>query len=355
MRRFNHLFIFWFALLCVVLIPVTVVFAGSDSEHPESKSIITGVAVTPKNFPSHTVKDIDDAFQTAAEIGSHAVFIYQWGRLDFKIARMMMAKAKAEGLVPILGLSPTTLDQERKELDLPPEVRRRAGSNISFANPIIRNAFLKTAKDLAIMKPRYLCLATEINFLVLQRLTEYLHFASLYKEAYQAVKKVSPQTDVFVTFQWELMRIVDAKKPEDLKEHSNVIDIFRPELDLIGLTTYPAAFHPSPGKLPNDYYSWIYHHIAKEEKILLMEVGWPTSGVGTVGEQAAFIGRLPSLLEDMNIIGLEWALLHDVNLAEFDANLNTVGLITDTGKKKPGFSIFKALKKVLNIHLEVKK
>jgi len=59
---------------------------------------------------------------------------------------------------------------------------------------------------------------------------------------------------------------------------------------------------------------------------------------------AAGIGRLPSLLEDMEIVGLEWALLHDVSLAQFDANLNTVGLITSRGQKKPGFNVFRALK-----------
>jgi hypothetical protein len=58
----------------------------------------------------------------------------------------------------------------------------------------------------------------------------------------------------------------------------------------------------------------------------------------------AFIGRLPSLLENMKIIGLEWALLYDVNLAEFDANLNTVGLITNTGRRKPGYSVLKTLR-----------
>ena len=79
-------------------------------------------------------------------------------------------------------------------------------------------AFVKSAKALARMYPPYLCLATEINFLALQRLNEYLHFASLYKEAYQAVKQVSPKTKVFVSFQWEWVRILDDREPHKIKE-----------------------------------------------------------------------------------------------------------------------------------------
>jgi hypothetical protein len=41
---------------------------------------------------------------------------------------------------------------------------------------------------------------------------------------------------------------------------------------------------------------------------------------------------------------IAWALLHDVNLAAFDTNLNTVGLIRNNGQKKKGFDEFKSLR-----------
>ena len=303
----------------------------------------TAIAITPRNFPSHTAADVEHAFKVAAEISSHAVFIYQWHELNIDVVRLMVAKSKKSGLKPILGLSPTTLDQGRKELDLPPDVRRKAGLSVSFANPIIRKAFIKTAIALARLRPPYLCLATEINFLAMQRLNEYLHFASLYQEAYRAVKQLSPQTKVFVSFQWEWMRILDAREPHKIKEHSKVIEIFRPRLDVVGFTTYPSPFHASPEKLPHDYYFWMYRHINHSDEVLLMEVGWPTGGSGNNIEQQAFIQRLPELLSRVNVSVIAWALLHDVGMAEFDANLNTVGLITRNGDKKPGYTNFKAL------------
>ena len=317
---------------------------GPVAHDPASYKATPAVAMTPRNFPDHTIADVKDALRLTKSLGDHTVFIYQWQHLDLKVAKLMINMSRETGLIPILGLSPTTLDQGRKELDLPEDVRRRAGDAISFANPVIRQAFKKTAVELARLKPAYLCLATEINFLAMQRLPEYLHFAGLYKEAYRQVKQVSPDTKVFVSFQWEWMRIVDAKEPLKIKEHSKVIDIFRPELDVVGLTTYPSPFHKSPADLVPDYYSWVYRHARKTDEILLMEVGWPTGGTGSESEQLAYIQRLPALLEQVDVSVVAWALLHDIELAEFDADLNTVGLITKRGHKKPGFEGFKALR-----------
>jgi hypothetical protein len=74
-----------------------------------------------------------------------------------------------------------------------------------------------------------------------------------------------------------------------------------------------------------------------------MEVGWPIGGSGSELEQQAFIQELPKLLGGVKVSVTAWALLHDVSLSEFDANLNKVGLITNSGRKKPGYTDFKNL------------
>jgi hypothetical protein len=303
--------------------------------------VARGVAITPRNFPNQTAADVDEAFRLAREVGQQAVFIYQWGDLDLNVVKMMFVKAGQAGLTPVLGLSPTTLGQGRKELDLPAAVRRQAGASLSFSNPAVRVAYVQAATDFAQLHPPYLCLATEINLLAIQRLPEYLHFIDVYKEAYRAVKQVSPRTKVFVTFQWEWMRILDAREPDRIAEHSKVIQIFRPELDLIGLTTYPSPFHESPAQLPPDYYTWLFRHIAPSDPVMLMEIGWPTSGSGSEAEQVAFIKRLPNLLKGIHLEGMDWALLHDVQIGAFDADLNTVGLRYRDGRPKPGFEAFR--------------
>ena len=302
-----------------------------------------GIAVTPRNFPNFTSADVDEAFEQAQTLGQQAVFIYQWSQLDLDVVRLMLAKARQHNLIPILGLSPTSLGKGRKEIDAPSAVRVQAGTELSFANPVVRRAYIKEARALAKLKPPYLCLATEINLLGLQRLPEYLQFVTLYKEAYQAVKRVSPQTKVFVSFQWEWVRILDAKDAGRLAEHSKLIDIFRPRLDLVAFTTYPSAFYAAPAQLPADYYTWMSHHLPPHEPVMFMEVGWPTAGNGSETEQRDFIARLPELMKGINVIGLEWALLHDVQVGAFDANLNSVGLRYRDDRPKPGYDRFRSV------------
>jgi hypothetical protein len=79
------------------------------------------------------------------------------------------------------------------------------------------------------------------------------------------------------------------------------------------------------------------------DPVLIMEAGWPTSGSGNEAEQVAFLERLPRLLKGINLVGLEWALLHDVQIGAFDANLNTVGLRYRDGRPKPGYDRFRVL------------
>lgn len=302
-----------------------------------------GIAVTPANFPDFTVEDVDHAFTVAKEVGDYAVFIYQWGRLDPRVPRLMVEKARRTGLQPIIGLSPTTLGEGRKELDLPAGIRRRAGPHISFANPVIREALKETARQLARLQVPYLCLATEINFLAMQRLDEFVHFARLYHETHALVKRISPGTRVFVSFQWEWMRILDSRAPDRIANHRKIVDIFRPNLDVVGLSSYPAFFHDSPDDMVPDYFTWLAHHVRPTDEIVLMEVGWPTAGSGTELEQRQFVRDLPGLLDGVNVSVVAWALLHDVGLEEFDDNLNSVGLITTDDRRKPAFDDFRKL------------
>ena len=71
-----------------------------------------------------------------------------------------------------------------------------------------------------------------------------------------------------------------------------------------------------------------------------MEAGWPTQGHGNELEQIQYIAKLNDLLKAVDVEILAWALLHDVNLGEFDANLNSVGLIYQDGRFKPGLKAF---------------
>jgi len=335
--------------LAFLLLATLLAAPGAPVDAREGAAPHLGVAVTPRNFPSHTARDVDEAFASAAQLGDHAVFIHQWSELDPATARRLVEKARAAGLEPILGLSPTALAGGRRDLDLPWQVRLLAGRPTSFANPLIRTTFQTAARALAALAPRYLCLAPEINLLAMQRPDEFREFVAAYKAAYREVKRVSPHTRVFVSFQWEWMRILDATEPDRIAEHTRVVDAFRPELDLVAITTYPAPFHAAPENLPANYYAWIGRHVRPSDEVLVMEAGWPTAGAGSETEQIRFIRRLPELLRNVRVIGVDWALLHDVDHPAFDANLNSVGLIRRDGRRKPSYDAFRSLRGAIPI------
>ena len=73
---------------------------------------------------------------------------------------------------------------------------------------------------------------------------------------------------------------------------------------------------------------------------MFMELGWPSRATGNQSEQMAFLRRLPDLYRGMRIEMIAWSLLHDVNLSEFDDNLNATGLILSNGKPKPALQEF---------------
>jgi hypothetical protein len=296
----------------------------------------TGVALTPRNFPLHSPEDVRAMFDEAREFGDFAVFIYQWSQPDFlSVAKIMIDESRKRGYTPIVGLSPTVLRGARDEWDVPEAVRRAVKGKLSMTNPALHLDFTLKAIELAKLTPDYLCLAPEINFMAFKDIEEYVAFAKVYKKLYPVIKKESPNTKVFVSWQWDFYRIMDDRDPTKIKENSKLIDIFRPELDLVAFTSYPADHFSSPDGIPSDYYARIYDHVQRGDEVMFMEIGWPTTGKGSESEQVEFIERLPGLMKNVQPRVLAWSLLHDVRGSGLDRDLATTGLRSSDGKPKP--------------------
>ena len=311
---------------------------------PAGESMSFGVAPTPRNFPAHSREDIQDMFKRSAELGSHAMFIYQWSQADlFDVAGNMTALAKAQGLTVTLSLSPTKLDK-RGEPDLPQALRERCAPQVSFANPLLSAEFSAAAVRLASLKPAYLCLATEINFLAIADIKEYVAFAAACHRAYPLIKAASPQTQVYVSFQWDIFRLMDTREPAKIDEHSKLIDVFRPALDTVAFTSYPAEITGTPAAMPPDYYAGILRHVKASDTVIFSELGWPSGGKGSEAQQAEFIRRLPALMEKVRPKVVVWSLLHDVNHPALGVSLSSTGLRTSRGEEKAAWSAWRRLR-----------
>jgi len=327
------------ALILGLSLVATVTFLSAAGPFPG-----TGVALTPRHFPKHTPADVQDMFEKGKPLGRYSVAIYQWSQPDMlSVAEQILSASRAAGYTPILALSPTTLSDMRGKLDLPSDVRKAAGSNLSFLNPKIHLPYSAAAASLAKLKPPYLCLATEINLFEFSGIDEYIRFAAVYKKLYAELKKISPNTKIFVSFQWDFFQIMAQREPNRIKEHTKLIEIFRPELDVVAFTSYPSDHFKTPADIPATYYERILDHVKKTEEIHFMEIGWPTNGSGTEAEQVEFIKRLPTLMARVQPKVVAWSLLHDVGGTVMGQDLTSTGLLTNDGRPKPGFQAFKEI------------
>src|SRR5690606_16814461 len=85
----------------------------------------------------------------------------------------------------------------------------------TLAAPELRDAFVEEARFIARnMRPDYLVLGTEVNATYERNPEGYFAFVEAYQQAYMAVKEASPDTSVFVTFQYEeLLGVVPELPP----------------------------------------------------------------------------------------------------------------------------------------------
>jgi hypothetical protein len=156
------------------------------------------------------------------------------------------------GLDAIYVVDPLNGLDRRQFAGLPSDL-----TGADFRNPIVRAAYqnfaLRLAKD---FHPRFLGLASEINTYADAFPGDFPNFLSLYRETYQKIKTESPETKVFVTFQWEDLNEYDATglgRGASIKWEA--IEAFEPDLDVWAISTYPFIAFSSAAGIPKDYYS----------------------------------------------------------------------------------------------------
>ena len=309
-------------LLALLLGALAAAFAcpGIAQEKPAAR---TGVVLTPKNFPHHGLDDLADMVDRAAAVGSFAIARLDWSDANLsQAARLLAGLAVQRNLAPVIALSPFKADDELRAARLAPP-SSLAGGRPSFEDPYIAAAFAQTALELAELRPPYLSLAGNVN---LVSAAERAAFARVYRDLYPRIKKISPDTKVFVAFHWEGPRERAMTEP------------FRGQLDLLAFSSEPHRRFARPGAIPAGYYAGM---AAFGRAPLLLEVGWPSEGRSGEADQAAFIRDLPRLAAAAKPAMLAWNFLHDVKvLLFFTARF---GLLAADGAEKPAFGAFRDL------------
>lgn len=239
------------------------------------------------------------------------------------------------------------------------------GWEASFANPDIRAAFRNyTLRIVREFRPRYLGLASEINTYQDTHPDDFPYYLSLYNEVYALVKAEAPETQIFVTFQWEelnnLMPTVAQGEPYEINWHQ--MEQFEPNLDLWVISSYPFVVFPSGAEIPDDYYSPLLARTSKP--VAVAEGGYTSEPVGPFPgdpqSQVDYLNAIHSQLGGERLVFWIYLLINDFDINSYAPLLEehgqgddietlgmfaSVGLTTSERVPKPALEVWDSFRK----------
>jgi hypothetical protein len=155
------------------------------------------------------------------------------------------------------------------------------------------------------------------------------NFISLYNEIYALVKAEAPETQIFVTFQWDDLNNMfpqpeeGDRKPFDTNWEQ--VEAFEPNLDLWVISTYP-YFIFNNQEIPADYYTPL---LARTDKQLAVaEGGFSSQAVGPMHgspeSQVAFLNAIHTQLGPRLVFWVN-TLFNDLNIDSYAKQMRKDG------------------------------
>jgi hypothetical protein len=283
-----------------------------------------------------------DAFKLAGQLGEMILIqrappwedFLPGGSVSPRTERLTLIErqlAQENNVKLMLAVDPTLPSDRGTLAGLPP---RLAGQD--FANPELRSAFVSYAKYLALnYKPAYLALGVEVDLIFANRGdASFRNFTSLYFEAYDAVKEVSPDTKVFPTFQYEnLLGILSNPPTQPLW---SLVARFQPKIDVLAVSSFPQSAFGSIQDVPGDYFDALKGRF--DLPVAFFSVGWPSvvSGQSDEISQLAFLQRMVAAADRLESPFLVWFLAEDPPAPADNGStkLSTMGLLDPAGQAK---------------------
>ncbi len=274
---------------------------------------------------------------------------------DIRELRDVLTLASERSLEPIFVIDPLNGLDRREIAPLPPEL---TGSN--FGTPELRAAFKHYAlRIVEEFSPRYLGLASEINTYADAQPEDFMNFLSLYREVYYSVKAMAPETQVFVTFQWDDLNNAipfdTTLDGEPFQPKWDQIEIFEPELDIWAISSYPYVIFNYAAEIPADYYTPLLNRTKKP--LAVAEGGYTSRDIepfrGTPEDQIGYLSAMDSQIGNELVFWI-YLLLDDVNGEAYRQHLSlsigekadtilwfeAVGLRQSDGTPKPALEVW---------------
>lgn len=307
--------------------------APTLSPAPPPEYPLRGVSLSPKSYEA---EDFTAFFETAVQAGPLIRWAGDWGAPGQEsTAPLVLATLDDQyGFMPVVDTG--VFGAGTKELFRPLTQEHQDALVASIA------AFT------AVHHVPYFGFGVEVN-------THFEHdpgsfdvFVALFDRVYDAVKAVSPQTAVYVTFNLERIRGLKGGLFGGVNDESqnewHLIDRF-PKSDLIGFTSYPGLIYRDPVEVPAGYYDVILEHTGKP--VAFTEVGWTHGAVapgweGDEAEQAAWVERLFTMIESLDTRMLIWLWLHkQPGTPDTERAFVDMGLFSDDGEPLAAWDLWK--------------
>ena len=309
-------------------------------------NVILGIVANPANDPNCSEDDKHEALIKAISIADQISIFWSFSQQDELSTRLELMS-----IIHQLGKKSFVQIQTHFVGEPAPPL----GMNKTYSDPDVRALFLNNVRTFAEAQPSIINLSAEINLVYYFTPLEMPDFASLYNEAYNLIKSISPDTKVGVSYQYLFFQGF---------QQTDLVDMLTPH-DYIAFTTYPMwmidnNFISSIDEISPYYYTWA-RDMYPSENIIFSEVGWSSFGNNTPEMQAEYIGRLPELMKDVHPQSINWTLLnnyqffhtglltdklraffleHNVDPELLFNRLNHVGLHANDGTPMPGWFEF---------------
>ena len=335
------------ALGCDLATPVPTQQATLANPTPTLDAPKFGVAgLIPRNFPDSSAANWINLYETLPETGEMLGVYTAWADSPETAGQVPAVASTIFELAPRYHFTPLfALSFFRDDPDTGLEPL------LALADAGDRARFQQVAVEIAgRYSPQFLALGLEVNSYYERGSSNFDNFVSLYAETYDAVKAVSPDTEVFTIFQYERLRggqffSGDVQNPAQW----DLLERFESRLDLAAFTTYPFLLYTSPSDLPVDYYTEIARHTSLP--VAFTEIGWPSEPLGPApdspfggseAEQAAFVQRFFELITDLDLSLALWSFPYDP-AGQINPAFLSVSLRHNDGVPKPALAIWREM------------
>lgn len=326
---------------------------SNDAAHTPTRSFAMGFGVVP---PRPTVAAVTALLERMAPVAEYALIQREvpWTRLragetmDHVVDDEYVAVADA---IRGRGMDLVLLVDPLDGLNRTAEAVEATSNGLSLRDPAVRATHAAWVRTLVErLHPRYLGLASEINTLGAHGdRALYEDIRAMINSLAPEVRRISPETRVFVSFQVDDAWGVSPWPASAVDQFAMAREF---DVDVVGLSSYPGFSFASPEAIPYGYFRPFVEATGKP--VLLAEGGWSSGpGGGSPEQQAAYLAALfdeleavqaelvlPLLFADLDLADPGWGLPPDraATLAYFAH----MGIVDASLTAKPAFAVWAA-------------